>query len=252
MNFGESLHTLRFLTVIAICSAAPTVAAQQFISNVGSGCAVPAVGGTITVPAAVAVAAGDTLLVALAVGSDAVPEFRVSDARNNVYRPFGAERANERRFAALSFLAPVSTALTSGDALRVHVDHPTPGMEVCFRASVFRRVAGSADALDTHGGREASGTSLTLNTSAASVGGTFNYATFAFSGDAGTVATQGTVTAQARVCTAGNTLCLVTAYDTGTAAGIQTVAVSTTNSVPWAGSLSALYAGFELFKNGFE
>lgn len=251
MNHRRCRGALHVLLATFVGTAAPVLHAQQFINNLASGCGVPAVGGTFTLPTMAAVAVGDTIVFAVAGGSDAVPEYRVSDSRNNVYRAFGAERANARRFSVVNFLAPVTTGLLVGDPLRLQVVHPTPGMDVCVRATAFRRVAGAADALVTSGSGEATGTAITLDTGASAVSGTFNYASFAVAGTSPTVPTGSSVL-QIPVCNGANTLCLLTAYQTGAATGVQQVTLNSAVALPWAGALSSFYASFDLFANGFE
>lgn len=235
-------------------AAAPAAHAQQFIATVAAACGSPAVGGQLTAPASAAVTAGDTIVVAVASSSDAVAELRLSDSRGNVYRPFGAERADVRRFAAVNFVAPAATALTTSDSFTLQVGHPAPAQEVCFRVAIFRAVVSSSGALDTFGGGEDSGTALSVSAPTGHYAGMLNVASFAYAGDAGTLSTTGSHVALPRVCSAGNALCLVAAYAVGGAAGTQTVTVSASNSVPWAGSLSSLYAlaNLDVFKNGFE
>ncbi len=240
--------------MLSALSAAPAAHAQQFIATVAASCGSPGVGGQLTAPASAAVTAGDAIVIAIASSSDAVAELRVSDSRGNVYRPFGAERADVRRFAAVNFVAAAATALTAGDSFTVHVGHPAPAQEICFRAAIFRAVVSSSAALDTFGGGEDSGTALSVSAPAGHFAGMLNFASFAYAGDAGSITTSGSNIALPRMCSAGNALCLVAAYAVGSAAGTQTVAVSSSNSVPWAGSLSSLYAlaNLDLFKNGFE
>jgi hypothetical protein len=240
--------------ILSALVTAPAVQAQQFIATVAAACGSPAVGGQLTVPASAAVTVGDTIVVAVASSSDAVTELRLSDSRGNVYRPFGAERADVRRFAAVNFVAPAATALATSDSFTLQVGHPAPAQEVCFRVAIFRGVVSSSGALDTFGGSEDSGTALSVSAPAGHFAGMLNFASFAYAGDAGTLSTSGSNVALPRICSAGNALCLVAAYAVGAAAGTQTVAVSSSNAVPWAGSVSSLYAlaNLDVFKNGFE
>ncbi len=240
-------------TLVALL-VAPCAFAQQYLGDLAAACANTTVGGQVALPIAAPVVLGDTVIVAVASGSDAIGEIRIVDARNNLYRPFGAERADQRRFAAAHFVAAVTTALIASDVLTVRIGQAAPGQQVCLRASVFRGVIGTANALDTHGGREDSGTAFSVDARDGSYSGMLNFASFTWSGDAGTIGTAVATQLLPRICSVGNALCLTSAYNFSTAPGAQNVSANASNPVPWAGTLSSLYviANLNLFKNSFE
>jgi hypothetical protein len=226
--------------------------AQQFVTSLASGCSAVTAGTPVTLTAGTGVIAGDIVVVAIAVDASAVADIGVTDTRGNVYRPFGAQVTNAGTLANVTFAAPVSSALTTGNTLNISVNQAASGTDLCARASVFRFVAANAAALDARGAGTSTSAALSLSTQTGVGGSDLVYATFAVSGDPGALAGSNGANVQGSVCTAGFALCLVSGFVTGGAAGIQTIALTASNPVLWSGSVAALYESAPLFKDGFE
>lgn len=247
------IATACVLFPMLLAAAVPQANAQQALGRVGAACATLNAQNQFTFALTQSVPAGAVLVASIASRGAVNANLRITDPSGNTYVPVGAARERAGQATAVNQSARNAITLPAGASITVRMGQAQSAAPVCASLLAFVDLASGNGQLHSPGGKSATAsTALALDLDRAGNGvPQALISTFALDANPGTVSASGSAQVQSTVCSAGNELCLVSAYDLSSATGTLGLSLAASNAVDWTGELTGLYRD-SIFANRFE